>query len=67
MLACIPVLVWRATGADQNSLPIFVGQMVLYLCSYVLITILYERDLLIESIGYIRRRSATSSADIELI
>ena len=67
VLACTPVLIWRATDADQNSLPIFVGQLVLYLCSYVLITILYERDLLTESIGYIRRRSATISADTELI
>ena len=60
LLACIPVLAWRALapGSGTDAAP-FLGQCFLFATVFAALTIRAERDLLREALGYLRRHRTT--------
>lgn len=57
VLASLPVLGLRALSPGSGSLPMFIGEIALFLLSYGVLTALMERPLLSEALGYLRSRS----------
>ncbi len=53
------VLLIRLVGPDDRTAALAVGELVLYIAASIVFTLLFERTLLREMLGYLRRRQAT--------
>lgn len=57
LAACVPVLIWRGAVPDSSlELPVFVAQSVIFVTGFACLTVLLERPLLTEAVGYLRSR-----------
>jgi len=56
------VLLARLAGPDERTLPLAIGELALYLAVTALFTWLFERGLLREATGYVRRGAAPAPA-----
>ena len=61
IIACLPVLTWRAISESHTRGPVTSAvQILLFVAVYATVTVIMERRLLTEAIGYLRRRGITS-------
>jgi hypothetical protein len=61
-IAAVPILALRALWGPEQSLAAALAMLALYVAVTVLATFALERPLLLEAIGYLRRRPGPAAA-----
>lgn len=62
VLAAIPILIWQGVTSSPAPLAGFIAQAATYTMTYVALTVLFERDLLREALGYLKSRTPEGAA-----